>query len=225
MKLRCAALAFATLAAAAFLTVPALASSPTTLAVVDQQFTSADASPNLWWSIEQLRPVGQEFTPQRAGLDAVSLWIAEGDGQPATMQVVIHDATISGAVLGTSAVAELPNNQSGEVRFDFSTLVRLTPGKRYVLEPTVLRGGNDGVYLATGLTKGTGYKGGRPIAFGVPIDEPSLETDMLFREGFASTIPRLQSYCVEDLFTLFTRTDATTFKNQGDCIQFTNTGR
>jgi hypothetical protein len=143
--------------------------------VVDQ--SNDDDPPNSWvWSITGMGPMGQEFTPALGGINVTEIHVSTGVGNN-TLQVVLRDATITGAVLGVSG-AETPGPSNGYLRFDFPELVELTPGELYVLELVSLEGGGS-------VSVGSGYPGGRAIRLG----EPSESADLLFREGISSITP------------------------------------
>ena len=95
--------------------------------------------------------------------------------------------TITGPILGTSAVVSLPavppgnEELNGVFHFDFASSVALIPGDLYVIELDHL-GGKLGLCLAS-----TGYPGGRLIA-GIPLAILS-QTDLWFREGPAAEVP------------------------------------
>ena len=46
-----------------------------------------------------------------------------------------------------------------------------------------------------------------------------------FQEGLASTVPQSTVYCRNNLWTPLTRLNGISFKNTGDCIQYTKTRR
>ena len=211
--------------------VTSLAISPRTataagaISIVDQYM---DQSTNLWQSIVYLSPIGQEFTPRLPALDAVELRIEEmschtwpAPSEPsAEVWLNIRQATIAGPIIGTSSPVMIPSCVAGIVKFDFPSLVSLAPSHLYVIDVHA-QTLNPGVYLRTlGIGYDT-YPGGQAIALGQREDG----TDMWFREGLAGTTPRNKKYCANGLWQYLTRNEGSPFKNQGDCIQYVNTGR
>jgi hypothetical protein len=198
------------------------ASSPTTrIAVVDQS-SLVDTSRAGWWSIRTLGPVGQTFRPRFAGLDAIELWTedqwdAECAGTGARLQVNIREATIEGPVVGSTAPAVLPDCFKGITYFGFPTLVALTPDEDYVIEVVVTSGDNWGVVWQQVPDS---YPRGKSIVLGA-----SGDTDLWFQEGLRNSTPLTRAYCQNNLWQHVTRTDGSAFKDQGDCIQYVNTGR
>jgi hypothetical protein len=195
------------------------------IAVVDQFFVQPV---RLWDSIQLLGPIGQEFTPSVSGLDAVELWTGDftrGNGVGALLQVNIRKATITGELLATSLPVDLPDSFDGVTHFDFPGLVRLTPNEMYVIEVLVV--GDNWVVThnwsaaSCGGGPDCGYAGGNWIIQGNSVPGNAL----WFQEGLAASTPRSADYCKQDLWQVMSRADASKFKNQGDCVQYVNTGK
>lgn len=191
------------------------------VAVVDQSSTSRfDLSQAGWWSIQFLAPVGQTFTPSFAGLDTVELWVAdqwypECSGGGGELRVNIRDGTVDGPIVGSSSPVTLPRCYTGIAHFDFRSLVPLVPGKLYVVE-IAASGDNFGVVWQQIPDP---YLHGSGIALGEP------GPDVWFQAGLANSIPLTRAYCKNDLWRHLARADGSIFKNQGDCIQYVNTGK
>jgi hypothetical protein len=195
------------------------------IGVVDQ--SNSNFTPPLFQNVRMFSPFGQEFTPSIAGLDVVELWF-EDFGSPGSnpppppypiqLRVNIRKANISGAIVGTSGTAELPQRFDGPVAFTFSSLVKLHPGDLYVIE----------VVLATGPDAGGGSSGGPDSTYldgnQILLGVQQSNNDLWFKEGLANTTPLNKDYCKSDLWQYLKRSNGSVFKNQGDCIQFVNTG-
>jgi hypothetical protein len=194
-------------------------SSAAGVVVVDQENTCCVA---LLQSIQGFTPIGQEFIPTFAALDAVELRtvdFAGAVGGTATLRVNIREGTITGRIVGTSATLTLPPGFSGITEFGFPTLVPLSPGRRYVLEMVAVSGANWGVASSGGPN--STYPSGNQILHG----HPQSDNDLWFREGLARATPLKRDYCRDSLWQRLNRTDGSRFRNQGDCIQYVNTGR
>src|SRR5262245_6376913 len=95
-------------------------------------------------------PIGQEFRPNLSGLNFVDLFIEDAGsdiGPGANFQVRIRSGSITGPILGTSAVTFVPDGTntgggSTYTRFNFSSMVPLTPGATHVIEITQLSSGS-----------------------------------------------------------------------------------
>ena len=197
-------------------------SSPTArLAVVDQS-SVVDTSRAGWWSIKALGPVGQTFRPSFAGLDAVELWTeeqwdAQCSGAGARLQVNIREAAIDCPLVGSSVPVVLPDCFKGIAFFGFPSLVALTPDKDYVVEVFVTSKDNWGVVWQQVPDS---YPRGQSIVLGT-----SGNSDIWFQEGLRNSNPLTETYCQNNLWQHVRRADGSAFKNQGDCIQYVNTGR
>lgn len=203
-------------------TIEAFVSSATTrIAIVDQS-SAVDTSRAGWWSIKTLGPVGQTFRPSFAGLDVIELWTedqwdAECSGTGATLQINIREATIEGPLVGSSLPTDLPDCYKGITSFGFPSLIALTPDKAYVIEVVVTSGDNWGVVWQQ---LPDSYPRGESIVLGV-----SSNADIELHEGLRSSTPLTEAYCQNNLWQHVRRADGSVFKNQGDCIQYVNTGR
>jgi hypothetical protein len=193
------------------------------IAVVDQENV---VNIGLLDSIQLLGPIGQEFTPSIPGLDVVELWTEDfGGDQGADLQVFIRERVIDGQVIGMSLITSLPDRFRGITEFAFPQLVSLRPGELYVIEVIVVSGdewliGDNWAVGSSGGPEST-YPDGTWIIQGVP--DPG--NDLWFREGLASSTPRDKDYCKRNLWQYLTRADGSPFRNQGDCIQYVNTGQ
>lgn len=120
---------------------------------------------------------GQEFIPTFDALNAVDLVTADHDpfdGEGARLVVRIRNDTLTGEILATSEVVDLPNNFFGTTHFEFPSLVPVLPGKRHVLEIAKLSGSNRAGW---GLALNRGYQQGE-------LQWPNVEEfDVMFREG------------------------------------------
>jgi hypothetical protein len=154
--------------------------------IIDQSFEPPVATGS-FNSILANEPIGQEFTPTLPTLDVVELFLEGLPSVPgANVVVLVRQGTITGPILGTSAVVSLPavppgnEELNGVFHFDFASSVALIPGDLYVIELDHLSGGNWAVMSGV-----NGYPGGRLIAFGLP----SPNEDLWFREGPAAEVP------------------------------------
>jgi hypothetical protein len=199
-----------------------LVPSPTTrIAIVDQS-SAVDTSRAGWWSIRTLGPVGQTFKPSFAGLDAIELWTedqwdAECFGEGARLQVKLHEATIDGPLVGSSSPSVLPDCYKGIASFGFPSLIAVTPDKVYVIEVVAASGDNWGVVWQQ---LPDSYPRGESIVLSALGD-----TDLWFQEGLRNSTPLTGAYCQNDLWQHIRRADGSAFRNQGDCIQYVNTGQ
>jgi hypothetical protein len=211
------------------LTIPFLSVPPAraddTIGVVDQ---SNVVSIGFLHSIQYFSPIGQSFTPMLAGLDVVELWTEDStldNGFGVEIYVNIREANIYGPILGTSYLLQLEDSFQGVTRFIFPSLVSLTPGKLYVIEVIAVGGEAWIVYYNWGIGSSGGpystYPGGTWILNGEEVPE----NDLWFREGLANPTPQSSAYCKNGLWAYLTRANSTFFKNQGDCLQYVNTGK
>jgi hypothetical protein len=207
--------------------LPTITSQPTRIsgiALVDQ---SAGFDPNtvsVYQNLVSFTPMGQEFTPTLPALDAAELLVnAYMCNTGPSLQVNIREATIRGPIVGRSSpFVPVKNNFHGIARFDFPTLVRVTPGSLYVIEAVDVSGkAFPCVESMVGVVNLNLYPGGRQILSG----EPQTSEGLFFREGLARANPLTTDYCMEDLWQHLSRADGSAFRNQGDCIQFVNTGK
>src|SRR5262249_50945403 len=139
-------------------------------------------------------PIGQEFRPNLSGLNFVDLFIEDAGsdiGPGANFQVRIRSGSITGPILGTSAVTFVPDGTntgggSTYTRFNFSSMVPLTPGPTHVIEITQLSSGSGvaNYMLVADNPSIETYAAGRAILGGVPATNG---LDFLFREGTSSS--------------------------------------
>jgi hypothetical protein len=150
---------------------PAYASS----IVVDQQ----NVPGSLDWAqplTADWAPFGQEFTPSMNSLQAAEFYLYNGGNAAATINILIHEGSIYGTTLGTSASTTLPVGYDDLLRCDFASPVSLTPGSMYTME--LNWGGASGLTLR-GSTLDT-YPGGSMVILG---DDESWGGDWAFVEG------------------------------------------
>ncbi len=146
-------------------------------AIIDQANDSV--TPGGAWSINNGKPMGQEFRPNLNRLDFVDLYIWSYElSAPGTLVVDVRLDSSSGALLGTSTAVVVPVDEFAPVRLEFPETVHLTPGTRYVLEPRDVS--MSGLFL--GDTSDL-YAWGR--FYFCDIFEPLY--DAWFREGYYST--------------------------------------
>jgi len=193
----------------------------TRLAIVDQS-SIVDTSRAGWWSIKALGPVGQMFRPSFAGLDAVELWTedqwdVECSGVGARLQVNLHEAAIDGPLVGSSSPVVLPDCFKGIAFFGFPSLIALTPDEVYVVEVVVTSEDNWGVVWQQDPDS---YPRGESVVQGAAGD-----ADIWFQEGLQSSTPLSEAYCQNNLWQHVRRADGSAFRNQGDCLQYVNTGQ
>ena len=198
------------------------ASSPAIRLAVADQSSAVDTSRAGWWSIKALGPVGQTFKPSFAGLDAVELWTedqwdGECSGVGARLQVNLREAAIDGPLLGSSAPVVLPDCFKGIAFFGFPSLIALTPDKVYVVEVVVMSGDNWGVVWQQ---IPDAYPRGESVVLGA-----GGHSDIWFREGLRNSTPLTEAYCQSNLWQHVRRAAGGAFKDQGDCIQYVDTGR
>jgi hypothetical protein len=138
-------------------------------------------------NIQEDSPLLQSFVPILSAIDFVSLEFEDAPGNGtagATVDVNLYTGSPYpqiATLLGTSAAVYMPNgfNNSGLffagiATFDFSTLIALTPGQAYYLEPVVLSGDNPWDIVTIGNT----YPNGRVFEDGI-----GLNSDFWFQEG------------------------------------------
>jgi hypothetical protein len=198
------------------------------ISVVDQAHITDCKSGCLLDSIQHYSPVGQSFTPMIPGLDAVELWTEDftwNNGYGAELYVNIREASIYGAILGTSYTVQLPDNFSGVTHFTFPSLISLLPGEVYVIEVVVI-GGMEWIMLynwgvGSQAWDSTDYPGGTWILQGIEIPN----NDLWFQEGLASSVPQTPDYCKKGLWAYLSRADGSSFKNTGECMKYIKTGK
>lgn len=141
------------------------------------------------------------------------------------MTVNIRSGSYDGPILGTSTTI-VPAGLAADytnpyvVHLDFATPIALTPGSLYYIqvEPN---GGFYGIAAAFG----NGYAGGD----GYQGSFTCCGIDLGFRTYSGGTVtpptggPTTTAACKNGGWATFTSPRA--FKNQGDCIQFVNTGK
>lgn len=203
------------------LPTPTEVASTQRLALVDQA-SEFDTTTSGWWSLHILEPVGQTFTPEFAGLDAVEVWTADQwradcTGRGPNLQLRLREARIDGPIIGSSLSASLPNCYQGVTYFSFPTLVPLTPGQPYLIEIVQEATTNWGVVWQQ---QPDPYADGGSIVKG----EPS-EGDVWFRTGLAQLTPVNEGYCADGLWQHVRRADGTAFDDQDGCRDYVHLGQ
>ena len=141
-----------------------------------------------WWQMEWnlvlLGPVGQEFTAARDRLSFVDLWLAEADWRNEGVQLAvrIHQGDLTGPVVGTSRLLDLPEGFNDYARFTFGTAVPLTVGELYALEP--FRPAGEGYAMVRGGVDDP-CPDGRAWIEGAALDN----SDLWFQVGWDETVP------------------------------------
>jgi hypothetical protein len=186
---------------------------------IDQSNTQANFGRNF----EHLGPMGQEFTPMLHALDVVELFVWDAScsvvgSQGGSMAVRIREGSITGPILATSATFSFPNCFSAVASLAFPSVVPLTPGDLYVIEPFYVSGNSAGV---DGYDGPSVYAGGRGIIQGVPVED----NDLWFREGLAYFVAETKAECQRGGWENLVRFDGTPFDNQGTCIKYVKTGK
>ena len=123
--------------------------------------------------------LGQSFTPKLSGIDELDFWIYDNqpnNGEGGQFQVVLHDGSFTGAVLGSSDVVTLSDGYgntgniftSGErTEFTFANTISLSPGHVYVAEVDELVAANAELEFVLTTTSDT-YSGGSAFYQGSP---------------------------------------------------------
>lgn len=118
------------------------------------------------------QPLGQSFTPLLDSVGFIRLYI-QGGGGTASFHVVLHNDSITGSVLGTSATTSFSTGSF--VDFLFQTPVSVTPGTMYFFQP-VLETATGGWTVNASFYN---YAGGSAFANGLA----DSSKDLWFREG------------------------------------------
>jgi hypothetical protein len=186
--------------------------------IVDQSQLVQNFSYNIF-----LAPLGQEFTPTLHALDAVEVVVEDGScslvgSTGGDLRLVIRQGSIAGTIMGTSSAMHFVNCFHGAMRFDFPAFIPLTPGQTYVIEAQHVSGNSPVLYMNNNSSS---YSGGRFILNGVA----QAGKDLWFREGLYNFVARTKEQVKTIGWQNLVRSDGTTFKNQGDCMQYINTGR
>ncbi len=124
-------------------------------------------------------PSGQSFVPSLTSVGFVQFYLRDeffNDSVGATIYVNLLSGSITnGTLLGTTVPVSLPDNFVGATNFIFSSLISVTPGTTYYLQP-VIQSGED---FPIGILSGSSYSSG--TAFFQGIAQPG--SDLWFREG------------------------------------------
>jgi hypothetical protein len=187
--------------------------------VVDQQYTGPFGFD---MGLNTDIGVSQSFTPTADNLVAVDLFFTgTGNGPGVTLTVTIKAGLFDGAPLW-SAPVDLPAGLNATaadpyvVHVDFSKQITLTPGGTYSIQISPDGGLGYGVAASFGdpYPGGDGYQG----------DFTCCGQDIGFRTySGAPAAPTSKDQCKNGGWASFTSPHP--FKNQGDCIQYVNTGK
>ena len=145
--------------------------------------------------IQQDQPMGQSFTPTLSSVGFVQLEFTDfnpGNGLGATVFLNLWSGSISnGTLLGSTEPVFMPDDfGSGNgsfgldspTNFFFSTLVAVTPGTTYYIQPVVVQPGSDNTWdVVDSLFN---YPGGTMYGNGIPNP---VGLDLWFREGIVAT--------------------------------------
>lgn len=176
------------------------------------------------YNIHYFEPMGQEFIPDFHALDAIELQLDDAscylEGSPGgNLMVRVRESTIGGTIIGTSDTMHFDNCFVGNIRFDFPSFIPLIPGRTYVLEAVYISLNTCTISMDEGPS--SLYNRGSLIMSG--IVQPGK--DMWFREGLDHSVARYMEQAKDGGWQKLVRADGTTFKSQGDCIQYINTGK
>lgn len=135
--------------------------------------------------------VAQEFTPAVGGLDMIEVFTRDWsfpvtNGLGATLQVVLREGSVTGAVLAASSPRGLPDGWAGPTQFLFTNVVWLQRGSPYAFEVKVLEGNYWGIESYG--TFAPPYDGGRYF-LGTNI---MRNVDLWFRTGVRVPRPNLR---------------------------------
>jgi hypothetical protein len=167
--------------------------------IVDQSFEPPPVGEFIPLQAPSSFPIGQEFTPNLHSLDVVQLFLEGLPNSPgANVFVHVRQSTVTGSILGTSQIINLPHIPPGgfistPVHFDFDSSVALVPGNLYVIDLQFVPEGTGGNWavLSGGLNPPNNppnpYAGGRLIVGGTPISFAPV--DLWFQEGPAGNVP------------------------------------
>ncbi len=128
---------------------------------------------------------GQSFTPSLSAVGFIRM--AFRDGRPgnatgASMMMNLRSDSITGPIVGTSLVVEMPEGFVGTADFLFAPEVSVVPHVMYYFEPRIVSG--DTWYFDI-REEVYNYPGGTWIAMG----RPDVSVDCWFREGIVIPEP------------------------------------
>lgn len=167
--------------------------------------------------------VTQSFVPTADHLDAVDLFMGGGGTNPVIVLPVTIRTSLLGPVIGSSTLT-VPANLLADgtnpvvLQATFSPSVPLTPGVKYYIN----LGHDDGFSIGPAFSFDDGYPDGE----GFQGDFTLTGLDIGFRTYAGESgvgPPATKDACKNGGWATFTIPRA--FKNQGDCIQFVNTGK
>lgn len=170
-----------------------------------------------------LAPMGQQFMPSLYALDAIELRVEDAScslsgSAGGDLKLNLREATITGKIIGTTETVHFANCFIGTLRFNFPAFVPVTPGQTYVIEAVHVSGHTCVLHMNEGPDN---YAGGDFIMNGTV----RTGKDLWFREGLFNFIARTKEQMKELGWQNLVRADGSRFKNQGDCMQYINTGR
>lgn len=169
--------------------------------------------------------VTQEFTPTADNISAVDVFLTgDGTAPPIPLTINIRAGSVGGPVIGTSTVI-LPAGIAADasnpyvLHVDFASPIALTPGGLYSVQIDP-----DGGFYGVAASFGDAYPGGA----GYQGTFTCCGIDWGFRTYSSEpepppTGPATKDACKNGGWATFSSPRA--FKNQGDCIQFVNTGK
>jgi hypothetical protein len=162
------------------LIVPALC--PALLAqgnfVYDQQSATESTPSETSGLITPNQPLGQSFTPGLSSVGFVRFELHDlnaGNSLGATLFVNLRSDSITGPILGASAMVFMPDSFSGYADFIFSAAISINPGTTYFFQPVV----QSGDQWLIGAHPPGNYPGGSIFVQGAP----NTGSDLWFREG------------------------------------------
>lgn len=167
--------------------------------------------------------MGQEFKPKLYALDAIELMLddascSEVGSTGGSLKLQIREASITGKIIAVSETVHFPNCFYGILRFNFPSYVAVNPGYVYVMEAVHVSDNTSALFMNESPDN---YLGGNFVMNG--IVRPGK--DLWFREGLYNFIARTKDQVKTIGWENLVRRDGTPFKNNGDCMQYINTGR
>jgi hypothetical protein len=154
-----------------------LASGQGTIIYDQQSSTDETPYPSTGRVIQQYLPFGQSFTPTLSSVDFLELKLYDNNsvnGVGATLYVNLRSSSITGPVLGTTALVTLTNGFGDVAYFYFPVSVPVASGATYYFEPVVQSGDQWKIDLGE-----YNYPGGTTISQGQSLPG----SDVWFREG------------------------------------------
>ena len=137
--------------------------------------------PTLFWNLQAMGPVFQQFTPSQEQIEFAEFWIdRQNDGPETRLSVTVWNFDRTANVGSASSIA-VPPFFEGPVRVTFSPAIHLVPGRPYLLE---LR--SEGTpQLSVGVVQNSPYLRGYVLRGEIIYGE----LDLWFREGTLDFTP------------------------------------